>query len=81
MRHGRKGAARAFSILTWTPAERGCYAHDVAGFFDLLGVRIPLIQAPMAGVSNPALAAAVSGAGGLGSIAVGAADRAETASG
>jgi nitronate monooxygenase len=31
----------------------------------------PLIQAPMAGVSTPALAAAVSDAGGLGSIAVG----------
>lgn len=50
----------------------------MAGFFDLLGVRIPLIQAPMAGVSNPGLAAAVSAAGGLGSIAVGAADLADT---
>ncbi len=39
-----------------------------------LGLRIPLIQAPMAGVSTPALAAAVSDAGGLGSIAVGATD-------
>ncbi len=45
---------------------------------DLAGIRVPLIQAPMAGVSNPALAAAVSGAGALGSIAVGAADLAET---
>ena len=41
-----------------------------------LGLRIPLIQAPMAGVSTPALAAAVSNAGGLGSIAVGATDAA-----
>lgn len=32
----------------------------------------PIIQAPMAGVSTPAMAAAVSNAGGLGSIAVGA---------
>ena len=32
----------------------------------------PIIQAPMAGVSTPALAAAVSNAGGLGSIAIGA---------
>ncbi|MGI4720172.1 MAG: NAD(P)H-dependent flavin oxidoreductase [Janthinobacterium lividum] len=36
-----------------------------------LGIRYPIIQAPMAGVSTPALAAAVSEAGGLGSIAVG----------
>ena len=33
---------------------------------------IPLIQAPMVGVSTPALAAAVSNAGGMGSIGVGA---------
>lgn len=37
-----------------------------------LGVDYPIIQAPMAGVSTPALAAAVSNAGGLGSIAIGA---------
>lgn len=39
-----------------------------------LGMTIPLVQAPMAGVSTPALAAAVSNAGGLGSIGVGAAN-------
>lgn len=33
---------------------------------------LPIVQAPMAGISTPALAAAVSDAGGLGSIAVGA---------
>ncbi|WP_020653108.1 NAD(P)H-dependent flavin oxidoreductase [Massilia niastensis] len=38
----------------------------------LLGIRHPIIQAPMAGVSTPRLAAAVSEAGALGSIAVGA---------
>ncbi|MCL2724694.1 MAG: nitronate monooxygenase [Polyangiaceae bacterium] len=37
--------------------------------FDLA---VPIIQAPMAGVSTPALAAAVSNAGGLGSIGIGA---------
>ncbi|MAG67120.1 NAD(P)H-dependent flavin oxidoreductase [Pseudomonas sp.] len=37
-----------------------------------LGIELPLIQAPMAGVSTPELAAAVSNAGGLGSIAIGA---------
>ena len=39
-----------------------------------LEIRLPIIQAPMAGVSTPALAAAVSNAGGLGSIGVGAVD-------
>ena len=41
-----------------------------------LGIRLPIIQAPMAGVSSPAMAAAVSAAGGLGSIGVGATDAA-----
>jgi nitronate monooxygenase len=41
---------------------------------DLLAIDLPFIQAPMAGVSSPALAAAVSNAGALGSIAVGATD-------
>lgn len=38
----------------------------------LLGVRYPIVQAPMAGVSTPELAAAVSNAGGLGSLGLGA---------
>ncbi|MPW19319.1 nitronate monooxygenase [Paraburkholderia sp. CNPSo 3157] len=38
----------------------------------LLGISKPIIQAPMAGTSTPALAAAVSNAGGLGSLGVGA---------
>lgn len=36
-----------------------------------LGIDLPIIQAPMAGVSTPEMAAAVSNAGGLGSIGVG----------
>lgn len=36
---------------------------------ELLGVRLPIIQAPMANNAGPALAAAVSGAGALGSVA------------
>jgi len=44
------------------------------GLLDLLGTRLPIVQAPMAGVSTPALAVAVSEAGGLGSVAVGGAD-------
>ena len=35
---------------------------------ELLGVELPLIQAPMAGVQGSALAVAVSSAGGLGSL-------------
>ena len=37
-----------------------------------LGLRYPIFQAPMAGVSTPALAAAVSRAGGLGALGLGA---------
>lgn len=43
---------------------------------DTLALAHPIIQAPMAGVSTPEMAAAVSDAGGLGSIAVGAVDAA-----
>src|SRR4051812_35873698 len=39
-----------------------------------LGMEMPIIQAPMAGVSTPEMAAAVSNAGGLGSIGVGSVD-------
>lgn len=39
-----------------------------------LSIDVPIIQAPMAGVSTPAMAAAVSNAGALGSIGVGAVD-------
>ena len=39
-----------------------------------LGIELPIIQAPMAGVSTPEMAAAVSNAGGLGSIGVGSVD-------
>ena len=37
-----------------------------------LNITVPIIQAPMVGVSTPALAAAVSNAGGLGSLGLGA---------
>ncbi|WEJ23707.1 nitronate monooxygenase [Pseudomonas sp. SD17-1] len=35
---------------------------------DLLGIELPIIQAPMAGATGPAMAIAVSNAGGLGSL-------------
>lgn len=41
---------------------------------DRLGIALPILQAPMAGVSTPAMAAAVSNAGALGSIGVGSVD-------
>jgi nitronate monooxygenase len=44
----------------------------VSPFLRKLGIELPIIQAPMAGVSTPEMAAAVSKAGGLGSIGVGA---------
>jgi nitronate monooxygenase len=43
---------------------------------EILGIDLPIIQAPMAGVSSPAMAAAVANAGALGSIGVGATDAA-----
>ncbi|MFV3308083.1 NAD(P)H-dependent flavin oxidoreductase [Pseudomonas sp. NY15181] len=44
---------------------------------ELLGIQHPIIQAPMVGVSTPALAAVVSNAGGLGSIGLGASNAAQ----
>jgi nitronate monooxygenase len=35
---------------------------------DLLGIDLPIIQAPMAGLATSAMAAAVAEAGGLGSL-------------
>ncbi len=43
-----------------------------ASLLNLLGIRKPIVQAPMAGVSTPQMAAAVSNAGALGSLGVGA---------
>ncbi len=38
---------------------------------ELLGIEVPIVQAPMAGYATPALAAAVGEAGGLGSLGCG----------
>ncbi|WP_100640905.1 NAD(P)H-dependent flavin oxidoreductase [Marinobacter salexigens] len=43
-----------------------------SGLTTLLDIRYPIVQAPMAGVSTPELAAAVTNAGGLGSLGIGA---------
>lgn len=45
--------------------------HNTSSFLSLLGIPLPIIQAPMAGVATPELAAAVSNAGGLGSLGIG----------
>ncbi len=45
--------------------------HGTPSFLTRLGIQLPIIQAPMAGVSTPELAAAVSNAGGLGSLGIG----------
>jgi nitronate monooxygenase len=42
--------------------------YPAAGIEQLLDIELPLIQAPMAGVQDAALAAAISNAGGLGSL-------------
>ena len=43
-------------------------------FLKMVGIDLPIVQAPMAGVSTPALAAAASNAGALGSLGLGATD-------
>ncbi len=47
--------------------------HASTSLLERLNLRLPILQAPMAGVSSPAMAASVSEAGGLGGIGVGAA--------
>lgn len=47
--------------------------HTPQDFLQRLGCRLPIVQAPMAGVATPALAAAVSNHGALGSLGLGAA--------
>lgn len=50
----------------------------MTGFLERIGISLPIIQAPMAGTSTPAMAAAVTNAGGLGSIGVAAIDAEKT---
>ena len=53
-------------------------ASKSEGLLGLLRIDVPIIQAPMAGVSSPDMAAAVANTGGLGSIGVGATNAAGT---
>lgn len=59
-------------IAVWPGGAYEYAAMPANHLLPLLGISVPLIQAPMAGVSSPDMAAAVSDAGALGSIAVGA---------
>lgn len=52
--------------------------HSTRQFLSRLGIQYPIIQAPMAGVATPALAAAACNAGALGSIGVGASAAAQS---
>jgi nitronate monooxygenase len=52
------------------------HAASRNALIDLLNIELPIIQAPMAGVSSPQMAAAVCNSGGLGSIGIGATDAA-----
>ena len=54
--------------------SRGNEFASVRPLLELLQTDLPIIQAPMAGTSSPALAAAASNAGALGSLGVGAVD-------
>ena len=45
--------------------------HPISQLTSLLGIELPIIQAPMAGSQGSALAIAVSNAGGLGSLPCG----------
>ncbi|AIF48692.1 NAD(P)H-dependent flavin oxidoreductase [Dyella japonica] len=56
-------------------------SHASSSLLSAIGISVPIIQSPMAGVSSPAMAAAVSNSGGLGSLGVGAmtADKAREA--
>ena len=48
----------------------------MSSFLELIGIDLTIVQAPMAGISTPTLAAAVSNAGALGSLGLGAMDAA-----
>jgi nitronate monooxygenase len=50
-------------------AEAAMTTYDTA-FTRLLGIDVPIVQAPIGGLTTPALAAAVSNAGGLGTLSV-----------
>ena len=59
---------------TRTRPSPGLERSAMMNLLKRIGIDLPIIQAPMAGISTPAMAAAVTNAGALGSIGVGASD-------
>ncbi len=53
-------------------SSKRTYSRHIVRLETLLGIDAPILQAPMAGVSTPEMAAAVSNAGALGALGVGA---------
>src|SRR5262245_27200086 len=51
-----------------SPNQQTLMQEEMVSLQTLVGVELPIIQAPMAGVQGSALAVAVSNAGGLGSL-------------
>src|SRR5664279_5888116 len=56
------------SDMVLLKANNPPFGQNIMPIQQLLGIELPLIQAPMAGVQGSALAIAVSNAGGLGSL-------------
>ncbi|KAK9452520.1 2-nitropropane dioxygenase [Dipodascopsis uninucleata] len=59
--------------------NRSSAAMRIQEFLKLINIQVPIVQAPMAGVSTAKLAAAVSNSGALGSVAIGGASNVESA--
>jgi len=73
---GKVNGASDGTVCSILPSIRRPDRSQRMTLLEILSIDLPIIQAPMAGVSSPAMAAAVSNAGALGSIGVGATDAA-----
>jgi NAD(P)H-dependent flavin oxidoreductase YrpB (nitropropane dioxygenase family) len=67
----RERAVQEGSALGFDSFQQEVFLRLRTALAELLGIEHPIIQAPMAGVFTPEMAAAVSNAGALGSIGVG----------
>ena len=57
-RHGGCRLMVVQPVLRWRRLARCAKEGDMSPLLDMLGIRLPIIQAPMAGTSTPAPAAA-----------------------
>ena len=69
----RRGIAVACRLRLAQSLAAWIMGAMVRNLIEMMAIRLPILQAPMAGVSTPAMAAAVSEAGGLGALGLGAA--------